>query len=92
MANSKSTKGKNGRSNGRPNGKGNGNGKTRVPPKAVYTIIERENADRDFWLRIGTAFVNRDDSLTVFLDASPANNRLHIRDTQEREDEHVDQL
>ncbi len=48
--------------------------------KAVYAIVERENAERDFWLRIGTAFVNRDNSLTVYLNALPTNSKLHIRD------------
>ena len=48
--------------------------------KVVYTIIEREGSDKNFWLRVGTAFTNRDDSLTVYLNALPTNNRLHIRD------------
>lgn len=48
--------------------------------QAVYTIIERENSDRSYWLRVGTAFFNRDNSLTVYLNALPTNNRLHIRD------------
>ncbi|MCK6510207.1 hypothetical protein L6R29_09605 [Myxococcota bacterium] len=48
--------------------------------QAVYTIIERENSDRGYWLRVGTAFFNRDNSLTVYLNALPTNSRLHIRD------------
>jgi len=48
--------------------------------KVVYTIIEREGQEKNFWLRVGTAFTNRDDSLTVYLNALPTNNRLHIRD------------
>jgi hypothetical protein len=50
------------------------------PRKAVYTIINREGVERGYWLRLGTAFINRDDSLTVYLNALPVNNRLHIRD------------
>lgn len=48
--------------------------------KAVYTIIKRDGQERGFWLRIGAAFVNRDQSLNVYLDALPTNRQLHIRD------------
>lgn len=52
----------------------------RVSPawKAVYTILDR--GARKHWLRIGMAFVNRDGSLTVRLDAMPLTGQLHIRD------------
>ncbi len=46
--------------------------------KAVYTIVER--AGKKFWIRIGTAFINRDESMNVRLDATPTNDQLHIRD------------
>jgi hypothetical protein len=48
--------------------------------KAVYTIVERAKGRR-IWLRIGTAFVNRDQSLNVRLDALPISGQLHIRET-----------
>lgn len=49
--------------------------------KAVYTIVERQDGtSKKFWLRIGAAFVNRDGSLNVRLDAMPVNGTLHIRD------------
>lgn len=52
--------------------------------KAVYTIVERqteEHPDRkDLWIQIGLAFVNRDGSLNVRLNALPVNASLHIRD------------
>jgi hypothetical protein len=51
--------------------------------KAVYTVVER--GPRKFWLRIGTAFVNKDQSLNVRLDASPTNGLLHIRESEPRE-------
>lgn len=47
--------------------------------KVVYTIVERGPA-RKHWVRIGAAFVNQDQSLTVRLDATPTNGLLHIRD------------
>lgn len=52
--------------------------------KAVYTIADRGNGRR-YWLRIGTAFVNRDESLNVRLDAVPVNGQIHIRDAPVRD-------
>ena len=48
------------------------------PFQTVYTIVER--GGRRLWLRIGTAFINRDQSLNVRLDAMPVNGQLHIRE------------
>lgn len=56
--------------------------------KAVYTVIDRTDGEtkRSFWIRIGAAFVNRDGSYTVKLDALPTNSTLHIRDWTSREE------
>ncbi|MEK7705983.1 MAG: hypothetical protein AAB426_13555 [Myxococcota bacterium] len=54
--------------------------------KAVYTTIEDEKLERPLFRRLGTAFVNRDGSLNVFLDALPVNGKLHIRDLADKED------
>jgi hypothetical protein len=43
----------------------------------VFTVVERNG--RSFWVRIGTAFTNRDGSETVYLDALPVNGKLQIR-------------
>ena len=53
-----------------------GNAKTK---RVAYTIIERGEG-KSFWLRVGTAFENRDGSLNVYLDAIPVNGRLQIRE------------
>ena len=53
--------------------------------KIAYTVVEREKDGREFWVRIGAAFVNRDGSLHVRLDAMPVNGKLHIRDYTPRE-------
>jgi len=53
--------------------------------KAVFTISSNGEGKK-FWHRIGVAFVNKDESLTVKLDALPVNAELHIRDFPERED------
>lgn len=54
------------------------------PAKVVYTVIDRENG-RSFWARIGGAWVNRDGSLTIRLDALPVNGVLQVRDPDERD-------
>lgn len=46
--------------------------------KIVYVITER--GGRNFWNRIGVAFLNRDGSLNVKLEALPVNGEMHIRD------------
>jgi hypothetical protein len=48
--------------------------------KAVYTIIDRGEGRKPFWLRVGTAWTNRDQSINVRLDANPNNGTLNIRD------------
>jgi len=53
--------------------------------KIAYTIVEREKDGRKFWVRVGAAFVNRDGSLSVRLDAMPVNGQLQIRDYQPRD-------
>jgi len=50
--------------------------------KGVFTIIEDEKLDKPIWRRIGTGFVNRDDSLNIILDALPVSGKLHIRDVE----------
>jgi hypothetical protein len=53
--------------------------------KVAYAITERN--DKTFWNRIGVAFVNRDGSINVKLDAFPTSGTLQIRDYEPR-DEH----
>lgn len=43
----------------------------------VYTI--RNGEKLSIWTRIGAAFVNRDGSINVYLDALPVDGKLHIR-------------
>jgi hypothetical protein len=42
---------------------------------------------RSFWTRIGTAFENRDGSLSVELSAFPTSGKLVIRDAKPKEGE-----
>jgi hypothetical protein len=52
--------------------------------KAVYQIIEvQKEGVKPIWRRIGTAFVNRDESLSVMLDCVPLVGQIHVRDLPE---------
>ncbi|OGQ84632.1 MAG: hypothetical protein A2289_09660 [Deltaproteobacteria bacterium RIFOXYA12_FULL_58_15] len=61
-----------------------GNGTQNGNVKAVYTIREDAKSDKSCWTKIGVAFVNRDDSINVQLDALPLDGKLHIREFSER--------
>ena len=52
----------------------------------VFTIVERPNQEKGVWVKIGAAFKNKDDSLNVYLDASPMNGKLHLRTPSPRKD------
>lgn len=51
--------------------------------KLVYVVVERNG--RKFWNRIGVAFVNSDDTISVKLEAIPVNGEMVIRDYTPRE-------
>jgi hypothetical protein len=52
--------------------------------KIVYVISER--GGKNYWNRIGVAFVNSDGSLNVKLESFPVSGELHVRDYVPRED------
>lgn len=52
--------------------------------KAVYQIIDvQKEGAKPIWRRIGTAFVNRDASLSLMLDCVPLIGQIHVRDLPE---------
>ena len=53
--------------------------------KEVWTTSPRGEGKKDFWLRVGTAFENKDGSWSIVLDALPVNGRLIVRDERERD-------
>jgi hypothetical protein len=53
--------------------------------KKVLCPMTNEKTNKTYWLRIGSAFPNRDGSLNVYLDAYPANGKLQIRDMDARD-------
>ena len=50
---------------------------------AVYTIRERSGLEKPIWLRVGIAFMNRDGSYSLYLDAQPLDGKLHMREWRE---------
>ena len=50
----------------------------------VYAIVTRPDG-KDLFLRSGTAFPNRDGSLTILLDALPLSGKLQVRDYAPKE-------
>ncbi len=53
--------------------------------KKVLCPLKNEKTGKTYWMRLGSAFENRDGSYNVYLDAYPANGRLQIRDLDERD-------
>ena len=53
--------------------------------KKVLCPIKNEKTNKTYWMRIGNAFLNRDGSTNVYLDAYPANGKLQIRDIDDRD-------
>ena len=54
--------------------------------KEVWTVCPRGEGKKDFWLRVGTAFENRDGSWSLVLDALPINGKLIVREERAREE------
>lgn len=50
----------------------------------VFVVTERTTADgaKSFWTKIGSAFTNKDGSVTVKLEALPLSGTLQIRDAE----------
>jgi hypothetical protein len=49
--------------------------------KVVYTVVEGTGG-KSWWTRVGVAFVNRDGSWNLKLDAIPTNGTLQVRDRE----------
>ncbi|HTJ42721.1 MAG TPA: hypothetical protein VL463_11535 [Kofleriaceae bacterium] len=50
----------------------------------VLCPIEKEGDKKGtFWIRCGTAFVNRDQSINLYLDMLPRNGKLQVREMDE---------
>lgn len=61
------------------------NGGPGKKPLAVYAIVDRK--EKNYWVRVGAAFANRDGSVTIYLDALPiGTNRLQVREQRSQDD------
>ena len=52
--------------------------------KIAYVITQR--GTNKYWSRIGVAFVNKDGSMNVKLEAVPVSGEIHVRDYVPREE------
>jgi hypothetical protein len=70
-------------------------------PKVVVAISP-ERRDRDgkvvrkegegWWCEVGTAWVNADDSINIYLDAIPVSGRLQIREKRDRRERSMEEV
>lgn len=51
--------------------------------KKVLCPLDRNG--KTYWMRIGSAFINKDGSTNVYLDAYPTDRKLQIRDLDPRD-------
>ncbi len=51
----------------------------------VISAVEDKEGKTKFWMRLGTAFLNRDNSINVHLDAFPKSMQLQIRELDEED-------
>jgi hypothetical protein len=52
----------------------------------VFVMKTNEITNETTWVKGGSAFVNRDGSVNVYLDVLPLDGRLHIRDETEKKE------
>lgn len=50
----------------------------------VLSPVENKNG-KTFWMRVGNAFINRDGSTNVYLNAYPTSGKLQIREFDDRD-------
>ena len=51
----------------------------------VYSIRKREGMSRSFWMKVGVGFVNADGSINLYLDATPLDGKLQLREWTEED-------
>jgi len=52
-------------------------------PQDCKNARGNKEGEKSFWTRVGVAYVNRDGSLTLKLDALPVSGTLQVRDEDE---------
>jgi len=48
----------------------------------ILSPVERKDGGT-FWMRVGTGYANKDQSVNVYLDAIPVNNKFQLREMDE---------
>ena len=51
-------------------------------PKDAFQIVEGKDG-KSHWIKVGMAFINKDGSINVFLDAFPRDGKIQIRDRRQ---------
>lgn len=51
--------------------------------KVLCPVTKKDGST--FWMRVGSAFTNKDESVNIFLDAFPKDGKLQLRDFDEGE-------
>ena len=59
---------------------------------SVKETKDREGRLTSVWVRAGSAWVNRDGSLNVYLDVLPLDGKLHVREAVAKRDEVDEQV
>ena len=52
---------------------------------AVFSCRKNPQTGAIVWIRMGSAVVNRDSSINVYLDSLPLDGKLHLRETEQPE-------
>ena len=56
---------------------------SKKPSHKAVTVREGKDGTKDYWVRIGAAWTNKDGSLSVNLDALPVNGRIILFENKE---------
>lgn len=51
---------------------------------SIKETKEKENGRGTVWVKAGSAWINRDGSMNVYLDVLPIDGRLHVREALEK--------
>ena len=54
--------------------------------KVLCPIQSQKDPSKTIWMKMGTAYVNRDNSINVYLDGLPVNGKLQVRDWDEKDE------
>jgi hypothetical protein len=53
---------------------------------SIKETKEKEGRSMAVWSKAGSAFVNRDGSINIYLDVLPLDGKLHVREVSEKND------